>query len=110
MKYKIVCINQEGSIILDGEEELKKAIQAKKKNQPAVFYNGIVLNWNMYSGIVEAVEANREDADRARYKMEKERFSPFAKFLSPKLQLNSKKTKLAKEKKKKEKRELKNKK
>jgi hypothetical protein len=108
MKYKLVCINQEGSIILDGDEELKKAIQAKKKNQPAVFYNGIVLNWNMYSGIVEAVEANREDADRARYKMEKEKSSPFAKFLAPKLQLSPEIKTLALEEASEQERELRN--
>ena len=108
MKFKLVCINAEGTIIIEGKE-LKKAIEAKKKNQPAIFENGIVLNWNMYSGIVEATEANHEDADRVRYKMEKGS-SPFAKFLAPNLQLSPDKKTLALEEASEQERELKNKK
>ncbi len=110
MKYKIVCINKEGSIILNDNKELEKALRAKSKNQPVVFENGIVLNWNTYSGIVVAVEENREDAYKEKYGIEIKRSSPFAKFLSPKLQLNQEKTTLALEEASEEERRLKNKK
>jgi len=54
-RYKLVCSNKDGSFTIQ-PDELDKLIEAKTKNSPAVFREGIVLNWNMYSGLVEDKE------------------------------------------------------
>ena len=52
IRYKLIGNNKEASFMLY-PDELNKVIKAKTQNSPAVFREGIVLNWNMYSGVVE---------------------------------------------------------
>ena len=83
MRYKIVCSNKDGSFTI-GEDELDKAIKAKETNQPAAFREGIVLNWNMYVGIVVDHERNGAINEWARTGSKFPETSPFAKLLSDK--------------------------
>ena len=89
MRYLLVCSNKDGSFVVR-EEEIEKLIDARQKNQPAIFLEGMVLNWNMYSGLVPAKERLDDMADSRKYGEEMREPSPFAKLLANKLpQLNS---------------------
>lgn len=59
MRYLLVASNKEGSFIIH-EDEVEKLVIAKQKNSPAIFREGVVLNWNMYAGLVPALERMRE--------------------------------------------------
>ena len=83
MRYKIVCSNKDGSFTIR-EDELDKAIKAKETNQPAAFREGIILNWNMYTGIVVDHERNGAIKEWARTGSKFPESSPFAKLLSEK--------------------------
>ena len=88
MRYKLICVNNEGSFTIR-EEEIEKVIKGRKENKPTIFTEGIVLNWNMYSGIVPDYERERQlaEAKQRNYKLEEP--SPFAKLLSPKMKMLS---------------------
>jgi hypothetical protein len=85
-RYKIICSNQEGSFSVS-EDELQKVIDTRKKNQPAVFKEGIVINWNMYAGVVPDYSKSRESAEEKIMKHKIERPSPFAKLFAAKLKM-----------------------
>jgi hypothetical protein len=86
MRYRLICSNKEGSFSLK-DDEIPKLIEARKKNQPAIFREGAVLNWNMYSGVVVDYERVREIGEANWNNTKYESPSPFAKFLSPKLKM-----------------------
>ena len=91
MRYKLICSNKEGSFTIR-EEEVEKLIKASRKNQPAIFQEGIVLNWNMYSGLVEDKERLALIAEHKRNGLEIDEPSPFAKLLSGKMTMLSNKS------------------
>ena len=87
-RYKLVCSNKDGSFTIR-EDEIEKLMEASKKNQPAIFNEGIVLNWNMYSGVVPDRERNHEIFEANKHDSKFEEPSPFAKLLSPKMTMLS---------------------
>lgn len=78
IRYKLVCNNKEASFTIH-PEELSKVIEAKTKNAPAIFKEGLVLNWNMYSGVVEDKERERIIKEHKANELKYEDPSPFAK-------------------------------
>ena len=88
MRYKLVCSNKDGSFTIR-DDEVDKLLEASKKNQPAIFNEGIVLNWNMYSGLVPDIERNRAIFEAKQTGCRFSESSPFAKLLSPKMTMLS---------------------
>jgi len=86
MRYKLVCSNEKGSFTIR-DDELDKALIGVKKGQPVIFNEGIVLNWNMYAGIVADKDRMAELAEQTRYKMKAEEPSPFGKMLAEKYKM-----------------------
>ena len=80
MRFKLICSNKEGSFTIQ-EDEMEKLQEASKKNQPAIFKEGIVLNWNMYVGIVRDHERMTEAFEKEKSGSKYIDPSPFAKFL-----------------------------
>lgn len=83
MRYKLVCSNKDGSFTIR-EDEIGKLMEASKRNQPAIFKEGIVLNWNMYSGIVPDKERNQAIFEAKKYGSRYDEPSPFSKQLAQK--------------------------
>ena len=83
MRYKLVCSNKDGSFTIR-EDEIEKLMEASKKNQPAIFNEGIVLNWNMYSGVVPDRERNQAIFEAKQTGCKLSESSPFSKLLSEK--------------------------
>jgi len=84
MRYKLICSNKDGSFTIR-EEEIEKLMEASKKNQPAIFREGAVLNWNMFAGLVPDKERNQAIFEAKKYGSKFPETSPFAKLLSPKM-------------------------
>lgn len=78
IRYKLVGNNKEASFTIY-PEELDKVIEAKTKNIPAIFKEGMVLNWNMYSGVVENKERQNIIREHKKNKLKYQEPSPFAK-------------------------------
>ena len=66
MRYKIICSNPGGSFTIR-EDELEKAKNGKQSGQPTIFLEGIVLNWNLYAGIVPDKDRMEELREAKRY-------------------------------------------
>ena len=97
--FILVCSNKDGSIKIKSIE-LEKMIEGRKQNQPTIFENGIVLNWNMYAGVVLDKEVQETVKELLRYGKTPEearaevenKTSPFAKILSDKMKMLSDKS------------------
>ena len=97
--FLLVCSNKDGSIKVKSHE-IEKIIAGKESGKPTIFDNGIVLNWNMYSGVVEdkpskdeMIELRRigKTFEEARKEVEGG-VSPFAKLLAGKMKMLSDKS------------------
>ena len=88
MRYKLICSNKDGSFTIR-EDEVSKLIESCSKNQPAVFAEGVVLNWNMYAGLVPDRERMEALYEAKRVGSRYDEPSPFAKLLSDKMSMLS---------------------
>lgn len=83
-RFRLVCSNEDGSFTIRGDEEIEKAIKGKENNKPTIFNEGIVLNWNMYAGMVPDKERNQEIFEASKTGSKFPEPSPFSKLLSEK--------------------------
>jgi hypothetical protein len=92
----LVCSNKDGNIKIK-LNEIDKVIKGRESGKPTIFENGIVLNWNMYAGVVEDKFSKEEISElvklgrtieEARKEVEG-KSSMFAKLLSDKMRMLS---------------------
>jgi len=79
-RFKLVANNKEGSFTIYSDE-LNKVIEGKKSNAPTMFKEGMVLNWNTYSGVVEDVDREQQILEHRKSNVDFDEPSPFAKLV-----------------------------